>query len=98
MFHETSIGIVLGFITGAPLIWIFPNFNIEFRYDIFYNYILPPIVFAAGYNVKKKEFFKNFQYIVAFGVFGTIVIFVLQCLATNYWNEKYGWQVFTPEG
>lgn len=98
MFHETSLGIVLGFLAGLPLYFFIPNMKVEFEYDIFYNYILPPIVFAAGYNVKKKEFFKNFQYILAFGVFGTIVIFVMQSVATYKYDSWYGWNVYTPEG
>jgi NhaP-type Na+/H+ or K+/H+ antiporter len=36
---------------------------------------LPPIIFAAGYTLKKKEFFDNFKYIVVFGVLGTILAF-----------------------
>jgi NhaP-type Na+/H+ or K+/H+ antiporter len=36
---------------------------------------LPPIIFSAGYTLKKKEFFDNFKYIVVFGVLGTILAF-----------------------
>lgn len=33
------------------------------------------MIFAGGYNLKKKDFGKNFQYILLFGLLGTIVSF-----------------------
>lgn len=50
-------------------------------------FILPPIIFAAGYNLKKTNFVKNFGYISLFGVIGTIISFaVLSCLII-FWNN-----------
>lgn len=36
---------------------------------------MPPIIFSAGYTLKKKEFFENFKYILVFGVLGTLLAF-----------------------
>lgn len=38
---------------------------------------LPLIIFASGYNMKRKRFFKNMDNIVKFGIFGTILTFAL---------------------
>jgi len=37
--------------------------------------LLPPMIFAGGYNLKKKNFFQNFSYISLYGVLGTLVTF-----------------------
>jgi len=76
--HESGICMIL----GAIISLIFNNFIdnqtdgfITFNDEIFFNFILPPIIFNAGYNLKKKAFFKYFFYIVLFGIFGTIFNF-----------------------
>lgn len=51
--------------------------SLKFDEGIFFNFILPPIIFAAGYNLRKKDFFENFGYIMFFGLFGTICTFAL---------------------
>ena len=33
------------------------------------------MIFAGGYNLKKKNFGKNFIYILTYGLLGTIVVF-----------------------
>nr|KYP74394.1 Sodium/hydrogen exchanger 2 [Cajanus cajan] len=48
-----------------------------FSEDLFFLYLLPPIIFNAGFQVKKKQFFKNFTTILLFGVIGTVISFCL---------------------
>lgn len=50
-------------------------------------FILPPIIFAAGYNLKKTNFVKNFGYITLFGVIGTIISFAILSVLIIYWNN-----------
>ena len=51
-------------------------------------FILPPIIFAAGYNLKKKNFISNFGYITLFGLMGTIISFVILSLQIIFWNNQ----------
>lgn len=39
--------------------------------QVFYNLLIPPIVFYAGFSVKKKLFFKNLVTIAIFGILGS---------------------------
>nr|ALT06549.1 Na+/H+ antiporter [Iris halophila] len=45
--------------------------------DLFFIYLLPPIIFNAGFQVKKKQFFRNFMTIMLFGAVGTLISFVI---------------------
>ncbi|KAG6501692.1 hypothetical protein ZIOFF_041575 [Zingiber officinale] len=46
-----------------------------FSEDLFFIYLLPPIIFNAGFQVKKKQFFRNFMTIMLFGAIGTLISF-----------------------
>ena len=49
----------------------------QFNDDLFFYFVLPPIVFASGFNMYRKKFFENIANIVLFGVFGTFVTFAV---------------------
>ena len=55
---------------------------LTFEPDFFFYFCLPPIIFASGYNMKRKKFFENFTNILMFGLFGTILQFCIFSILT----------------
>ena len=47
----------------------------SFNGNLFFYFVLPPIVFAAGFNMYRKQFFANITNILLFGVGGTFIAF-----------------------
>ena len=43
--------------------------------NIVFYILLPPMLFADGYNLKKRRFFQNIYYINIYGMLGTILNF-----------------------
>lgn len=60
------------------------NFKVKFNSQIFFYLILPPIIFAAGYTLKKKKFFRYLKEICLYGIIGTLINFSLIGLAAYY--------------
>lgn len=78
--HEASIVIlVAGAISYLAYSYGYTAFNekISFDSNLFFYFCLPPIVLASGFNMKRKIFFENFSAVLIFGVFSTVLQFVL---------------------
>ena len=88
--HESGICMVIGFSVAliARMVEGKANGVNSFKEDIFFNFILPPIVFNAGYTMKKQTFFKYSLYILVFGIFSTIVSFLTVFGITHFLNEN----------
>ena len=44
---------------------------------MFFLILLPLIIFATGYNMRREKFFEFFGNIIKFGVVGTVLTFVI---------------------
>ena len=78
--HEASLLVLIGlFFSWISFQLGYHDFNqiMTFDENFFFYFVLPPIIFAAGYNMKRKEFFKNFKNIILFGLFSTLIQFIV---------------------
>ena len=71
----SGAAMLLGMVFGGLVKLLVPGTLDGYRFDAstFFFGILPPIVFSAGFNLKHKDFFKNFAAILLFAVAGTLV-------------------------
>jgi hypothetical protein len=89
---EGSIALLLGLLVGGMFYAYFkiaegynrpvPFGRITLNSNVFFHVLLPPIIFYAGFSVKKKLFFRNFSTIAMFGIVGTFFYTALIALAT----------------
>ena len=96
--HESGICMIVGTIIALISKYI-GNMNdslntfVTFDDEMFFNIVLPPIIFSAGYNLKKRAFFKYFFYIITFGIFGTVISFLIVSALIHFSNKL---KFFTP--
>ncbi|GLT90357.1 hypothetical protein SLE2022_082940 [Rubroshorea leprosula] len=91
--NESITALLLGLCAGAVVMLLSKwtcSIGLEFSEDLFFLYLLPPIIFNAGFQVKKKQFFKNFTIILLFGIFGTVISFCLISLGAYLLFKKIG--------
>lgn len=78
---------MIGFLFGLVIYYSDKIKNYDFNEEIFFYGLLPPMIFAGGYNLKKRKFFENFSYISLFGALGTVVTFLIIYGLTYAINE-----------
>nr|XP_043610299.1 sodium/hydrogen exchanger 2-like [Erigeron canadensis] len=78
--NESITALAIGLGTGCVILLTSGGTSshiLEFKQEFFFIYLLPPIIFNAGFQVKKKRFFQNFTTITSFGAIGTLVSFAI---------------------
>ena len=81
---EGSLALLCGLFAGGGFFFYFerkgthiPAELAAFNYDIYMSLLLPPIIFYAGFSIKKKHFFSNIGALATLGVAGTILLAVV---------------------
>ena len=72
---DSVVAICLGMI-AALILKACNKGVIEFNNDIFWYCVLPPIILAQGYTLRKRNFFRLFSATFLFGVIGTFLNFL----------------------
>lgn len=83
--HEAGLVILFGmFISLMAYSMGYEDLSklVTFDENFFFYFCLPPIVFASGYNMKRKKFFENFTNILLFGLFSTVITFTVFSIFT----------------
>ncbi|XP_009364578.2 sodium/hydrogen exchanger 2 [Pyrus x bretschneideri] len=89
--NESITALLIGVCTGVVILLISRGKSsrlLVFSEDLFFIYLLPPIIFNAGFQVKKKQFFVNFSTIVLFGAIGTLVSCTVIALGATQFFKK----------
>ena len=91
LLHQSGLCMLLGMIISLITHFITPFDNykksLEFNDNVFFTFILPPIIFSAGYNIRVKSFFRYFHYSVIFGILGTFMTFLIIFFSTYFFNK-----------
>ncbi|KAE9460484.1 hypothetical protein C3L33_07566, partial [Rhododendron williamsianum] len=90
-FNESITSLFIGLGTGVVILLTSSGKKshiLEFDEHLFFIYLLPPIIFNAGFQVKKKQFFQNFMTIMSFGAVGTLISFAIIALGASQLFKK----------
>ncbi|XP_012492597.1 sodium/hydrogen exchanger 2 [Gossypium raimondii] len=89
--NESITALIIGVFTGVIILLTSGGKSshlLVFSEDLFFIYLLPPIIFNAGFQVKKKQFFRNFITIMLFGAVGTLISCTIISLGViNFFKE-----------
>ncbi|KAI3459307.1 hypothetical protein Pfo_015970 [Paulownia fortunei] len=91
--NESITALIIGIGTGVLILLTSGGKSshlLVFSEDLFFIYLLPPIIFNAGFQVKKKQFFRNFMTIMLFGAVGTLISFIIISLGAIAFFQKMG--------
>ncbi|PON88252.1 Na+/H+ exchanger [Trema orientale] len=89
--NESITALAIGLCTGVVILLTSGGKSshlLVFSEDLFFIYLLPPIIFNAGFQVKKKQFFRNFITIMLFGAVGTLISFAIISIGSIHFFQK----------
>ncbi|KAH6786333.1 Na+/H+ exchanger 3 [Perilla frutescens var. hirtella] len=97
--NESITALIIGCLTGTIILLISKGTSshiLRFDEEIFFIYLLPPIIFNAGFQVKKKQFFHNFFPIMLFGVVGVFISSSIITVGSWLVFPQFGFLGLTP--
>ena len=90
--HESGLCMIIGVLITSLSSLMSSNKDytksLNFNEGVFFTFVLPLIIFSAGYNLRRQSFFKYFMYIVTFGVLGTVMSFLVVSPLTYIFNRN----------
>lgn len=99
--HETTFVILAGMLLSYIIYTISPDEDnrivAKFNSELFFDLLLPTILFAVGFNMRRKEFFKNFVNITKFGIFGSLFTFFIYVGLTKLFFTVVNVQAYDPK-
>ncbi|KAG2299430.1 hypothetical protein Bca52824_035902 [Brassica carinata] len=96
--NESITAILVGAVSGTVILLTSKGKSshiLVFDEELFFVYLLPPIIFNAGFQVKKKKFFHNFLTIMSFGVIGVFISTTIISFGTWWLFPKLGFKGLT---
>ncbi|GAB4846065.1 Sodium/hydrogen exchanger 4 [Ancistrocladus abbreviatus] len=98
--NESITAILIGCATGMIILFISKGKSshiLRFDEELFFICLLPPIIFNAGFQVKKKQFFQNFLTIMLLGVIGVFISSSIIAAGSWWLFPKIGFQGLTAK-
>ena len=83
--HETALTTMLGVLVGFVIVTVTGE-AVRFDNDLFFYLVLPPIIFSAGYNLKRKRFFKYAKEILIMGIGNTMLSFFFMATMAKFYS------------
>lgn len=96
--HETGVIIIVGMLISIVIANIKDNIDfLEWNNDLFFDILLPLIIFTTGYNIRRRKFFENFVNISKFGLLGTFLTFVFYFVLTYLLFKTFTLTKYDPQ-
>eukprot|EP01032_Pedospumella_encystans_P008195 gene8195-9754_t len=87
--HESSVACLIGVLMGGIILYA-TGVTVVFDNNLFFYMVLPPVIFSAGYSLKRKNFFKYMDLIAFFGIVGTVMNFALIAAGAYAYGRLFG--------
>ena len=92
IFPESIAAIILGIGIGCVLRYFYNGSGllqiVAFEPHTFFLFLLPPIMFQAGFSCKANVFFRNFITINCYAIFSTVIAGIVFSLIFWYWSQQ----------